>query len=166
MAYFYFDYQNQAHQSMTYVISSFLKQLSTHQDDVSPSLRALHYKFRNQATLPELSELLECMKESIISFSFTFIILDGLDECDINQRSKLLNLIKQWTSMAFKIYATSRPHLRDVQEFFKVAPTILIQADVHDIENYLTIQVKERMTQNQMLKRRVVDTLSTRADGM
>jgi hypothetical protein len=148
------------------VVSSFLKQWSTRQKEIAPSIRAMYHKCRKHGARPELSELLDCIKDSASSFSSTFIVLDALDECDMNQRPKLFGAIKQLSSVSVQIFATSRPHLRDVQDFFQAAPTIQIKADIRDLENYLMIQVEERMPQNRMLRSRVVNTLSTKADGV
>lgn len=126
----------------------------------------MYYKFQGQDTRPDLSELLDCIKYSATSFSSTFLVLDALDECDLNQQSKVLDVIRQFRSIAVRIFATSRPHLRDVHDFFQTARTIPIRADIRDLENYLTIQVKERMSQNRMLRSKVVNTLSMRANGV
>lgn len=147
------------------VVSALLKQWSMLQKEISPSIRAMHHKFRTQETCPEFSELLDCMKYST-SFSSTFAILDALDECDMTQRSKLFDVLRHLRSLSVKIFATSRPHLRDVQDFFQDARTIQIKADILDLKNYLTIQVEERMTHSRRLRGKVVDTLSKSADGM
>jgi hypothetical protein len=148
------------------VVSSFLKQWSTRQKEIAPSIRAMYHKCRKHEARPELSELLDCIKDSASSFSSAFVVIDALDECEMNQRPKLFGVIKQLRSISAKIFATSRPHPRDVQDFFQAAPTIQIKADIHDLKNYLTIQVEERMPQNRMLRSKVVDALSTKADGV
>jgi hypothetical protein len=148
------------------IVSSFLKQWTTRQKEIPSSIRAIHQKFQTQEGRPELSELLDCMKNSVTSFSSTFVILDALDECEMNQLSKLLGVIRHLSSMPVKIFATSRPHLRDVLDFFQAARTIQIKADILDLKNYLTIQVEERMSHSRKLRSKVVDKLSTEADGV
>lgn len=166
LAYFYFDYHDQTRQSVIDVTSSLLKQWSIRRRELVPAVRTLYRKHQPQKTRPDLRELLECIKYSVTSFSFTFVVLDALDECDANQFPKLRYILNEFNLIGIRIFSTSRPHIRDMHDFFQTAEIIEIRADILDLKNYLTIQLEERMPHNKALQNKVIESLSMKADGM
>jgi hypothetical protein len=169
IAYVYFDYKNQENLSMPSVFASLLKQLAVRKDEMTPEVLAFYGRFRSRATQPELSPILQTIVHLSTLFSSTFLILDALDELDEKHLPLLLNSISQLLDGGQKIqvFATSRPHLGTVQNFFKSALSISIRADEEDIKNYLTIKVDENLSESQKaLKSEIVESLSISADGM
>jgi hypothetical protein len=137
-------------------------------EQISDALHNMYSKFRGQRKQPELSDLVECMTSSATLFSYAFIILDALDECEETQRELLLEVLGELKAKSVKIFATSRPHVQDAQEFFQAAPLIHIRADPLDLENFLTRKLNKtrKLKDNKVLKEKVVHTLSTSADGV
>lgn len=169
VAYVYFDYKNQENQSIPSIFASLLKQLVVRRDEMTPEVLAFYGRFRSRATRPELSAILQTIVHLSTLFSSTFIILDALDELDEKHLPLLLNSLSQLLDSGQKIqvFATSRPHLGTVQNFFKSALSISIRADDEDIKNYLRIKVDAKLSEPQKdLKTKIVESLSRRADGM
>lgn len=162
MAYIYFDYQDQEQQTTINVFSSILKQLSVRMHDIIPSLRTMYCQFRARRTRPELKSLLDCIISASFIFSATYIIFEGLDACEPDQRISVLKAIDQLGSGQVKIFATSR---HDFNNFFQSWPTIEIYANELDLRNYLSIRIDERK-RGSTLKDEIVGTLSTKSDGM
>lgn len=137
IAYVYIDYQNQVQQSPVNIIASLLKQLALRVEEAIPELQTLHKDFSSRGERPELRNLLHALISVSARFLATFVILDALDQCDENHRATLLGIIKQLTEAQVKVFTTSRPHLREVREFFHNAVNIEITAETRDIETYL-----------------------------
>jgi hypothetical protein len=169
IAYGYFDYKNQEKESMPSVFASLLKQLVVRKDDLTPELLAFYGTFRSRGLQPELSRTLQTIVQMSALFSSTYFIFDALDELDEKERPKLFKCLSQVLEKgnSIRIFATSRPHLGNVQAFFKSGLSIPICADSEDMKNYFTIKVNENLFESQViLKNKIVDGLSIRADGM
>jgi hypothetical protein len=169
IAYVYFDYKNQEKESMPSVFASLLKQLVVRKDDLTPELLAFYGKFRSRGLQPELSATLQIIVHVSTLFSSTYFIFDALDELDEKQRPELFKCLSQVLEKGhlIRIFATSRPHLGNVQAFFKSGLSIPIRADSEDIRNYFEIKVNESLSESQViLKNKIVENLSISADGV
>lgn len=100
------------------------------------------------------------------SFSSAFVIIDALDECQSAERGKVLDMIGELNSVSVRIFATSRPHLRDVENFFGNASRIIIEADTEDLKRYLIKHVSEKIPEYGKLKDDIVDALSVKSNGL
>ena len=169
IAYVYFDYKNQDKESMPSVFASLLKQLVVRKDDLTPELLAFYGKYRSRGLQPELSATLQIIVHLSTLFSSTYFIFDALDELEEKQRPELFKCLSQVLEKghSIRIFGTSRPHLGNVQAFFKSGLSIPIRADSEDIKNYFTIKVNESLSESQViLKNKIVDSLSISADGV
>jgi hypothetical protein len=169
MAYFYFDYKDRERQSVMHILSSLLKQLAARINYLIPELLDCYTFFTTRRKRPELPHILRNLIAVSQLFPSTFIIFDALNELDDSQRAALLIATKELyvKGKAIKLLATSRPHLRDVQEFFNGYPSLPIRADILDIRNYLNRKVNERLSEsNYDLKNKIVDTLSSSAQEL
>ena len=154
---------------MPSVFASLLKQLVVRKDDLTPELLAFYGKYRSRGLQPELSATLQIIVHLSTLFSSTYFIFDALDELEEKQRPELFKCLSQVLEKghSIRIFGTSRPHLGNVQAFFKSGLSIPIRADSEDIKNYFTIKVNESLSESQViLKNKIVDSLSISADGV
>jgi hypothetical protein len=163
LAYIYFDYQDQDHQSLVNVFASILRQLSARMNYLIPEIYALHRKLHARGARPDIFSLIDCIISSSAAFSSTYIILDALDASDQKQRPRLLNVIQQLSDGPIKVFATGRPYLQDVNDFFQGSPNIMkivITANVDDLKNYISTQVNQRKLGDEKFKDKLMDKLS------
>ena len=167
IAYVYLDYKNQEYQSIRNIVASLLKQLTIRAENSTEVLYSLYRQYYDYDVGLGVSEILEGIALLTSRLSSTFIILDALDEFHEDQRLELLGIVKQIldNGALVKFFATSRPHLRGIQEFFEKSPSISISADMEDLRNYMTRKV-ERTALQAGLQNKIVDTLSIRAQGV
>ena len=167
LAYVYLDYKDQSYQSVSNIVASLLKQLTIRVENSIEALYPLYRQYCENRENLSVSEILESIVLFTGRFSSTFFILDALDEFQEDQQLELLRITRQIldNGVSVKLFATSRPHLRGVQEFFEKSPTISIIADMEDLRNYMTRKVEGRPLHGR-LRNKIVDTLSNRAQGV
>ena len=151
-------------QSALNIVSSFLKQLALRSDSEIAEVHDLQKRFRFKGKRPELRDLIDAVIALSQRFPVTYIIFDALDECDTKERVKLLNVINHLAEAGIKVFATCRPHIRDVRQFFQLrnCASIRIEADTEDIKNFLHIKLEET-NQSTALKAKIVEKLSLSA---
>jgi hypothetical protein len=111
------------------------------------------------------------------SYSETFVIIDGLDECSDTGRKSVLDFVNdlRFCKPIFKIFLTSRKK-SDIARYFDREGVLQVttgsEGTMNDI-NCLIQQKTERLRQSQelliksdLLFEKVVSTLIQRADGM
>jgi hypothetical protein len=163
----YIDYKDQMQQSTLNIVSSFLKQLALRLDCEISEVHDLQKKFRFKGKRPELRDLIDAVVALSRRFPRTYAIFDALDECDTKERLKLLDAINYLGEAGIKVFATCRPHLRDVRQFFQVrnSASIRIEADTEDIKNFLRVKLEET-NQSAALKAKIVAKLSLSAQNV
>jgi hypothetical protein len=167
LAFFYFSYDDQANQSTSAILRSILRQWLNRQSTIHSDVRSLYASCISQSKLPDLSDLLQCLKSVSTGFRLSFIVIDALDECEGPERENFLRIFSELESTSIRIFATSRPHLRDVEEVFRGSPRINIAADVHDLQRYLAREINLRMlSYPEDLRNSLLNGLSVQADGL
>jgi hypothetical protein len=161
----YFNYKQVADQQSRHamqqtadnVIACILRQLLQHKPlprelDVAYDKWIEHGK-RNRPDGDFFGDLVvQCSKD----FSTTFIVVDAFDECGKEEKETLLTYLQQFLNSGFKVYVTTRLHLRDVlvERLGMGGGTIEIKADPADVEKY----VKESL-KNQLLSQALKDEI-------
>lgn len=163
ISYIYFDYKDYEQQTALKTLASLVKQLLLRVEDIIPNIYALYKTLRARGKKPDLPDLLQALYIASTAFTTTFLVLDALDQCEKGQRRHLLDAIRQLPLHAFRIFATSRPHLQDIDRSFPMAPKIDIIADPGDIETFLTRRVEEKIPQYHNLRSKIVEKLSKSA---
>ena len=159
LAQVYFNYkqvatQHSAHamqQTAENVIACILRQLLQHKA-LPQEMDEAYNKWieRGQRNRPDgdffADLVVQCSKE----FSAVFIVLDAFDECSDEERDTLVNYLQQFQKAGFKIYITSRLHLRDglIESFGMAGGTIEIKADPADVEKHVKESLKNRLISN------------------
>lgn len=166
LAYVYVDYKDQMQQTPLNMAACLLKQLVEKVHHTAPELRSIDKKFRARGKSFQMSDIIEFLTSISLRFPFTYIIFDALDEFNNHSRPALLSLIQELSKSQIRIFSTCRPHLRDVRHLFKSTPQIRIVADQDDLKNFMETKLNERFSHLTSLKTRIVETLSTSAQGV
>jgi hypothetical protein len=166
IAYIYFDSQDQEHQTAPNVFSSLLKQLAVCSKETSPTVTNMYSRHDARGTRPDSTELVACIVSICRLFSATFIILDALDEAENNCRREVLKeLSRVLESKGVKVLASGRPYIASI-ESFGFSSTIQVRADIRDLTAFLEIKLMETTLESTELKKKIVDVLSTKANGL
>jgi hypothetical protein len=118
---------------------------------------------------PPLSVLIDLFKTCARELSAVAVILDAFDECDVDERGRIVSeLLPPLSESGVKVYITTRHHLLDPLKLeFESSTFLEIKANKDDIENYLMQQIKHRWNRLPPdFKMEITRTISERADGM
>jgi hypothetical protein len=114
-----------------------------------------------------LSSLVDMFASLCVDSKSTFVMLDALDECSVEQLQGILHVIERIGSLpALKIFCTSRPHVVECRKFFEGSPTIEISAEKSDLENYLAKRLLSEWKLSESMKCRIMRQLPPAAEGM
>ncbi|KAK4205934.1 hypothetical protein QBC37DRAFT_162144, partial [Rhypophila decipiens] len=138
IAYLYCNFRRQADQKAEDLLSNLIRQLSQDQSSLPECLRILYdeHKGRSRPSLDGLSRALQTVANL---FSSIFIVVDGLDECQLSDgsRSKFLTeLFALQSKTGANIFVTSR-FILDVTERFKDNVSLEIRAHAGDVQRYI-----------------------------
>ena len=118
-----------------------------------------------------MHELCEAFQATCDSYEKCFIVIDALDECN-NQihRKEIVRVLKILSTGKVRLFVTSRPHPRDIREYFENALRITIEASEADIKSYCSRMIKENPNvaeiMDEALRERVASSIASKADGM
>ena len=118
-------------------MASLVKQLASYVDEILPELYGIYKTSRSRDKSPCLDDLFYALQSTSKALRRSFIVFDALDECETEQRCILLNFVRRLSTSDFKIFATSRPHLGDAEEFFEKELKIQIVSQIQDIGIYM-----------------------------
>ena len=183
MAYYYFDFRDVAKQDARGLLSSLVVQLCAKSDLCYDVLSDLYSKHDVGLRLPDDDALTQCLKDmlELPGLPLIYIIVDALDECPNSPgapspRELVLDLIEDLVALQhpnLRICITSRPEA-DIQE--ALGPSVSHSISLHDepgqqqdIMDYIisAVQSDRKMRKWREGDRKlVIDTLSSRADGM
>ena len=166
IAYIYFDYHDQEHQSAINVFASLLRQYAEVVGEITPALLNFFRTFCSRKRQPDLDDYADIIIAYSSRLSSLFLILDALDACKEDQRRPLLEALTKLFDAGIKVFATGRENIDELNAFFLSMPAIRIVADLSDIENYLTTRVNTKLARYGPLREKVVQTLSNQADGL
>jgi hypothetical protein len=92
----------------------------------------------------QFEKLIQILKEYSTEFSRTsnmFVIFDALDECQ--NIGSMVKLIQNLTEFGIRVYVTARDHYENFLLLLQTQP-LRIEADIHDVENYLVQELEQR----------------------
>jgi len=183
MGYYYFDFKDIAKQGIRGLLASLLSQFCATSDPCYQILSGLYLKNHEGSQQPSNEALVETLKRilRLPDAPMRWIIMDAIDECPITSgfptaREEVLGLLKDLVGLCLpnlRICITSRPEI-DIRMVLE--PLTLLHMSLHDqrgqrqdIIHYIKNVVhsdcrmgKWRLEDKQM----VIDTLSSKADGM
>jgi len=183
IAFFYFDFKDEAKKNVRGALASLLIQLAAQSDAYSRIVSALYSENHAGSKQPSDDELRECLKNmlAVPDQAPIYIVMDALDECPNSTgtpspRENVLRLVEWLLSLGCSnlwVSVTSRPE-PDIAAVLQplASHTISLHNEAgqkEDIRNYIEWFVnsdpKARKWKNQD-KELVIERLSERADGM
>ena len=171
VAFFYFDYQDQANQAPASVLRCMLRQLVESLPTIPESVTDLRVRSRDfREPLPH-HECERLIIDTLKHSGSSYLIVDALDECDgLSNRAAFLRTIKRIRQdNSLRILITSRPHVEDVCKVLEVFPQITIEAKDQDIRTYLRQELSRPGVSEIVgteFADRLLDELPERAHGM
>jgi hypothetical protein len=150
-----------------------LKQLVYQLTSIPETLEKSYEKFENEGGSADLNRAsLVILLENIINkFSTIFIFVDAFDECEDNERLKIMTDLYQLRTSRVRILITGRPHVFASQNssflhMLQGANTQEISASRPDIEKYL-IDNLEKISVNlsTVRKDQILEVISSKAEG-
>ncbi|KAJ7763139.1 ankyrin repeat-containing domain protein [Mycena maculata] len=108
VAYFYFDFRDKQKQLVEMMLRSIILQLSAQSHHPYAALNS-HYELLNGQALPTYQNLVDILETLLSEKSYTYIVLDALDECkDTNLLIQLVSRLQRWTGRPLHILLTSQ----------------------------------------------------------
>lgn len=157
------------------MIATFIKQLSRRKEHLPNELEKIFDIYHKDFRKPGFPELEQLFLAVVKGFSQVFVVLDGLDECNLKQRKELLPFIQKAVTRSgiVKLFVTSRKEA-DIERAFADVTTIQIEATKvdEDIKSYVGSELDRRLGDGSLkikdpgLKKEILDALLSKAEGM
>jgi hypothetical protein len=183
MAYFYFDFRDNAKQGIHGLLTSILRQLSAKSDRCYDILSDLYSRHDAGSQQPSVHALKRCLMDMLClpEQPVTYIIMDALDECPntsgvVSPRDQVMELVEELVELdvqTLRLCVTSRPEADIVPTLESLSSHAVClheesgQSD--DIAAYVrsVVESDRRMRKWRVEdKELVIDILVRKADGM
>lgn len=171
-AYYYFEHSESQAQTPISFARSLLRQLSS-QCGAVPAVATDFYRrtkndIKDQSWFVELQDVLHRVAAT---FTRCFLVIDALDESDITQRPGLFEMLDGLRTRAkIRIFASTRPHLPNIERAFENAATIEVTADEADLRTFLTRMIDRHpdpeSIMDDALRTEILEKLCGSAHGM
>ncbi|KAL8970187.1 MAG: hypothetical protein Q9183_001637 [Haloplaca sp. 2 TL-2023] len=175
VAYYYCDYAAQKTLQPGIILGTILKQFF---DDRIP--KEMEYKFPRGfgegAHVLDVGDLVDLICTAIKINPLTFLVIDGLDECDKSTRREILTFLDRLEDIGIstvKTLITCRQEDQLLRSLSKVAKVQLTPSTLkNDIRLFVTAGVQLRIRSNDLtirdpqLANEIIDELVNKADGM
>ena len=188
ITYFFFDFKDIAKQDNRGLLSSLLIQLSDQSDLCFEKLSDLYSKHQDGSRQPSETALIQCLKDmlTVSRYAPTYLVIDAIDECPNMSnvlgaplsRQEVLDVVKElvgWRLPNLHVCITSRPEV-DIQNAIKQLTCVKVslhnqdgqKADIARYVRSVVYSDKYHVMKmwSEELKERVIETLSSNADGM
>lgn len=150
---------------------SLLKQLCKQSDSLDSSLEEKYDRtavFRKEG--PSWQQTAEAIHSGLTKFTETFIVVDGLDECEKHERfAELLDELVNSSHSIAKVLVFSRPYYQELEIIFKSYPPLIVDegANSDDIRAYISTRISHKEVRwSQNLLENVQGKLLLKSDGM
>jgi hypothetical protein len=172
IAYFYCEYRDEESQTALSFARSLLRQLSS-QCGLAPAVLVEFYRrtkndIKDQAWFVELQDVLHRVSSA---FKQCYLVIDALDECEVNHRSGLFGVLDNFRRrVGTRVFASTRPHLSNIEQYFRDATRMNVMASGTDLETFLCRMIDKHpdseYIMDDVLKREILDKLCANAHGM
>ena len=170
LAYFYFDFGEQAIQTPLYFVGSLTRQMAIQTTVFPSSLLHFHTRFREDEAHGSTEELITVLREICATFERCYIVVDALDECQKGYRKQVLKILNSLTMEGIQLFVTSRPHPHDLKQHFENTKHINVEARETDVRSYcLQLMNDDKEIEDLIdckLKDEVAETIARNAQGM
>jgi hypothetical protein len=165
--FYYFDYKDQANQSLEMFARSILRQLLSAAHHIPQEVQTIYENCAKGSGRLDVSSLSRVLESCATSFATIYLILDALDEFEQKHLKKLvlfLCQLKHGQKARFKIFCTTRPHLSDLVDDLKAFATLEVQPDNPDVEHYIKWRLDEEWEHDEDLKEDAIRALMGQKD--
>ena len=183
VAYFYFDFRDNAKQDIRGLLSSIVTQLSAESDACYNILSDLYSAHYAGSQLPDDDALVRCLKDmlQLPDQPPIYLIVDAVDECPdstgvVSPRERVLGLIEDLVESRLsnlRLCITSRPEADILDVLEPLASHIISLHDEEgqkqDIVDYINVSVQSDRKMRRWRgedRQLVIDALIEKADGM
>lgn len=172
IAFFYCDYQDQSLQTALGIVANLVKQVVQSKISFFKPLQELYENMISKSihARPNLKDLESLLLSACDTFGRSYIVVDALDECALDQRKLLLPLFQSLREASIKVFVTSRRHAQDVERAFCDHTRVEIRATESDLQDYVTNQIEDDEDLTDLLpdelKTKIVSSISNGARGM
>ncbi|KAJ6503020.1 ankyrin repeat-containing domain protein [Mycena vulgaris] len=168
LAYFYFDFNNTETQDVEIALRRIILQLS---DQCPHPDRCLDEHYAGRQTLPSYKDLHEKILPVLLrELGRTYIVLDGLDECDdYDGLVDLISTFRQWNETPLHVFITSQSRPVFTESFDDVTRvTLEYSVTEADIRFFVRdeIQSKSKYKSWRLHVDRITDQIASRSNGM
>lgn len=171
VAYLYCNYKRQEEQKFERLLASLLRQLLQGQESLPDDMKAVYNQHRIKGTELSTEEVARALYSVSSHFSQLFIVIDALDECrtDDRSRSRLLGeIFKLQAAYNLNFLATSR-FIPEITTVFAGKPSLEIRANKEDVMGYLRGHLEKLpsfVLRSAVLQDEIVIGVTEAADGM
>ncbi|KPM40550.1 hypothetical protein AK830_g6003 [Neonectria ditissima] len=139
------------------------------QSSLPASVRDLYRRHRQDRTTPHFGEISETLYSLAATYSKVFIVVDALDECQSDTRTRFLEVILKLRAKArANIFATSRFNT-EIKDMFEESVCLEIRATNEDVWKYLDgrmLELPEFVRRNLELREEIMSEIVPLAKGM
>jgi hypothetical protein len=177
ISYFFCEFGNERSTQVQTVLRSLIKQILTVFDLLSPAMmNCLEAKFSDNHREPTVKELSQTLLSATQLAAITYLVIDGLDECHLDDRNELLTLINRLLRDSrnnIKVIISSRANV-DIARFLDGFTPISLDSarNSPDIERYVCevidgkVEVGELKVNEPSLMDEIKVALIRGSDGM
>jgi len=172
LAFVYCSYKDRVSQTLAALVSSLVQQIARCCASLPEPVHELYNQHQSRNTRPTVSEYLNLLRDLVIMFPRTYLVIDALDECQESDetRSKFTRLLLDLPANVY-LLCTSRK-LGDISDLFCSAACLEIAGSNSDVELFLTGQIlrSKRLRSfcetSPSLERTILDKVIVNAKGM
>ena len=141
VAMFYCDFRDQQDLTAANIIGAILKQLAA-RGEVLEHMQAAFQEAKAEVggRGPRLPDMVEMLKQAVVTLPRVFICIDALDECLSKHLLELLESMRDVLekSPRTRIFVTGRPQVEaEITRYFGTVLMVSISPNPHDIKLYL-----------------------------
>jgi hypothetical protein len=164
LVYIYFEYAYNASHGQETVLLSFLKQLLCQLGDIPRDVIEAYNIGIKRNSKADFETVFRLFISVAARFSSVYAFFDAFDECNQQHQQDIFKLIQSLSTSSIKVMLTSQDIfelLRGLEKF-----SIPITAQAEDIHRYLSSRLEKEVDVPQELRKEILDTLITKAEGM
>ena len=172
IAYYYCEYsESQAQTPVAFtqcILRQFVSQCGALPAVLSDFYRRTKDGIKDQEWFAELQSILHRVAAV---FAQCFLVIDAFDECEVAQRQGLFDVLAKLRQKAkLKVFASTRPHVPNIQQAFEKAITVEVTANATDLRTFLASMIDQHpdpdSTLDVTLRAEILDKLCENAHGM
>ncbi|KAJ9302149.1 hypothetical protein DTO271G3_1015 [Paecilomyces variotii] len=170
LAFWYCKYRDASMETMAYrLVRSLIKQLCAKMSKIPSDILDFYRTSKKQVQTPLFSDCVEVFLLCARYFRWVFLAIDGLDECNDEQRELILNFIQRLSRSHVKVFLTSR-WTRDIERVCS-SNAIILPITAWEVKDDLAIFVKQQVLeklsiQSAETREKVINVLVEKSEGL